>query len=134
MGTRDQRKTPAEGEAPGESQETACEAEEVIPRELIEWYCERSGDTGIGDPTVNWEWAYHEDHGFITYVLLGGKFWILNCCGDGAFWDSWAMEKAREEGCSVIAFLTKRNPWGFMRKYDYDLTGYLLTKEVATKH
>lgn len=104
-----------------------------LPQDWVRDYLERSGDTEIGDPTVPWEW-YQDPHGFITYYTLQGHFWILQAYGDGPYWDAWAINEARERGCSRVVFLTRRNPAAFARKFGYRCIGFLMEKAVETAH
>lgn len=91
-------------------------------------FMEKSGDDGIAPH----EHAESNEHGFMTYDLLrdDDAFLIVQCFGDGPYWDSRAVDLARELGLKRIRFATRRSPRSFERKFNYRVVGYILEKEV----
>lgn len=88
-------------------------------------YFNRSGDTELG---VGWK--EENEHGFCVWRVQEGMLILVNVYGDGTYWDAWATEKAKELELSKVFFATKRNPQGFVRKYGYEVVGYILERKV----
>lgn len=63
-----------------------------------------------------WTVHYEEDKGFLAWKKYGEALIMGDCCGDFAWIHDYCMEKARENGCRVLATFTKRNPRAFIRK------------------
>ena len=88
-------------------------------------YFDRSGDTALGVG-----WMEENEHGFCVYRSDGENLILVNVYGDGKYWDNWATEKAKELELDYVFFATKRNPKGFVRKYGYEVEGYILRRKV----
>lgn len=88
-------------------------------------YYNRSGDTELGVG-----WMEENEHGFCVWRREDNRLILVNTYGDGAYWDKWAEDKAREIECDTIYFTTKRSPKSFERKYGYEVTGYILERKV----
>lgn len=89
-------------------------------------YLERSGDTELGTG-----WIEENEHGFCVWRVQDNKLLLVNVYGNGKFWNKWADYKAKELGVESIVFATRRNPDGFVRKYKYDITGYILERKAS---
>lgn len=90
-------------------------------------YFNRSGDTELGTG-----WSEENEHGFCIWRKQGEDTLVLvNVYGDGAYWNGWADRKAEELQCDNILFVTKRNPAGFVRKYKFEVTGYVLERKPS---
>ena len=88
-------------------------------------YLNRSGDTELGVG-----WMEENEHGFCVHRREDDTLILVNVYGDGAYWDKWATETAKELELSTIRFETKRSPKAFERKYGYEVTGYILERKV----
>ena len=88
-------------------------------------YLKRSGDEELG-----LGWVEENEHGFCIWRVEDGMLLLVNVYGDGKYWNEWADKKAEHLGVQVIAFGTKRNPQGFVRKYGYDIKGYILERKA----
>lgn len=89
-------------------------------------YLDRSGDTELmsGNAEV------HKEHGFCIWQLHEGNVHLIQVYGNGAYWNTWAENKAKELGVNKIVFATKRNPEGFCRKYKYKVIGHILERSL----
>lgn len=97
----------------------------MISQADIEDYLNKSGDEYLsGDHVIE------NEHGFLTYSVTPDCLFIINCYGDGEYWDKVANDLAKEAGKDVVRFGTRRNPKTFERKYGYKTVGYILEKEV----
>lgn len=95
----------------------------------IEYYHDKSGDLFAVDLDSPMEFS--EEHGFCQYNVVD-EYLVLSCvCGDGKYWDAWAINKARELGLQKILFMTYRNPAAWERKHGYKVCGYVMSKEVV---
>jgi len=88
-------------------------------------YYNRSGDTELGVG-----WMEENEHGFCVWRVQEGQLILVNVYGDGTFWNTWATDKAKELELDSILFATKRNPKAFVRKFKYEVTGYILERKV----
>lgn len=88
-------------------------------------YFNRSGDTELG---VGWK--EENEHGFCVWRCQDKQLILVNVYGDGRYWDDWATEKAKELEMEEVFFATQRNPEGFVRKYNYEVCGYILKRKV----
>lgn len=88
-------------------------------------YYNRSGDTELGVG-----WMIENEHGFCVWRADEESIILVNVYGDGTYWDNWATEKAKELEKSKVFFATKRNPKAFVRKFGYEVTGYILERTV----
>lgn len=88
-------------------------------------YYNRSGDTELGVG-----WMEENEHGFCVWRATEDSVVLVNVYGDGSYWDSWATEKAKELEKDKVLFATKRSPKAFVRKYGYEVTGYILERKV----
>jgi hypothetical protein len=92
----------------------------------IEQYLKKSGDTAISTDNL-----IKNAKGFMSWRVTKPETLVLiNVYGDGKYWDSVAVELAKQLNLSKIVFGTKRNPKAFERKYGYSHVGYILEKEV----
>lgn len=89
-------------------------------------YFNRSGDTELGVG-----WYVENEHGFCVWRRQDEKLILVNVYGDGKYWDNWADEMAKELGLETVFFATQRNPAGFVRKYNYEVTGYILERKAS---
>lgn len=93
-----------------------------VPAEWVSDYLKRSGaDFILLENLICCE------HGFASYLVLEHEIRIVDCYGDGRFWDQFFVELACRLGKSRITFWTKRNPRAFERKF-----GYKLVKQSAS--
>ena len=94
----------------------------------LETFLLKSGDDEICEA----EYAESDEHGFMTYNLLPdlGLMVIVQCYGDGVYWNDRATEIAQSHGFKSIKFATKRSPKGFERKFGYRVVGVILEREV----
>lgn len=88
-------------------------------------YFNRSGNTELG-----LGWMEENEHGFCVWRVHDDKLILVSVYGDGKYWDTWATDKAKELEVDTITFNTKRSPKGFVRKYGYEITGYILERKV----
>lgn len=103
---------------------------------LYKWlklYQAKTGEYPNGWPGS--EFVFDEERGFCVFIQDGDVLVIGEVCGDGRFWFSYLIDKARELGCNKLRFWTKRNPAAFARKFGFVLTGfsdghYIMEKEV----
>lgn len=89
-------------------------------------YLLRSGDDSIEPDNY-----IENEHGFASYQIEGQQFTIIQCYGDGLWWDAEFMRLAKLNGCKTILFATKRTPQTFTRKFGYKTMATVMTKEVA---
>lgn len=89
-------------------------------------YLDRSGDEQLGVG-----WMEENEHGFCVWRRQENKLILVNVYGDGTYWNGWADKKAEELGCTDIFFATKRNPAGFVRKFNYEVVGTLLERRAS---
>lgn len=100
-----------------------------IREEWIKKYLEKSGDDYVILDGVRV--VVDDRHGFCTYEVFPHEMvFVYNVYGDGRFWEKFLKEKARQAGCSVIRFATRRNPKAFIRRFNAKLVGYILEMEV----
>ena len=92
---------------------------------ILRDYFNRSGDTELG-----FGWSEENEHGFCVWRVQDDKLILVNVYGDGKYWDKWADDKAEAMELEDILFATKRNPAGFVRKYGYEVTGYILERKA----
>ena len=94
--------------------------------EKLQDYFNRSGDSELSDGIF----IDGGDNGFCIYRVTDKKLILINVYGNGKFWNKWAEDKARELNLKTILFATKRNPKGFHRKYNYNIVGYILERDL----
>lgn len=99
-------------------------------KEWIAWYEKRVGEPFRLDPGECIVWD--EKHGFMTFgeskyvnTLNVGKV-----CGDGKYWFAMANDAAKALGFTRMMTFTKRNPKALAKKYNTEIFGYYLVKEV----
>lgn len=84
-----------------------------------------------GDATISTDNLIKNAKGFMSWRVTKPETLVLiNVYGDGKYWDSVAVELAKQLNLNKIVFGTKRNPKAFERKYGYSHVGYILEKEV----
>jgi len=66
----------------------------------------------------------------MSYAVDGNRLVIIQCYGDGKYWDNMATELAIKNKVDKIMFITKRNPQAFERKYGYKVIGYAMERGV----
>ena len=88
-------------------------------------YLRRSGDEHIEADNY-----IANEHGFASYEIDGEQFTIIQCYGNGSWWQNEFMRLARLHNCKTILFATKRNPKTFERKFGYESVATIMTKEV----
>ena len=91
----------------------------------IEDYLKRSGDKELLEGELE-----ENEHGFCIWQVNNDKLVLIQVYGNGIYWDNWASEKAREMNLKEIFFATRRNPQGFVRKYGYEVIGYILKRNI----
>ena|SRR3990170_1330601 len=91
----------------------------------VEKYLKKSGDERIYTDNL-----IENENGFASYRIVRDKLIILNCYGNGKYWDERFMEIAQKNNCKAIKFGTRRNCKAFIRKFGYTLKGYILEKGV----
>ena len=89
-------------------------------------YMRRSGDDSIEPDNY-----IENENGFASYTIDGEQFTIVQCYGDGKYWDSEFMRLAKLNGCKQILFATKRNPKTFARRHGYKTLATIMIKEVS---
>jgi len=94
--------------------------------EWVKDYLARSGDDEIATDCN----LVENENGFIVWNRYKDQFVIINCYGNGRYWDEWSNNKAKEIGCTTVFASTKRNPAPYLRKYGGKLVGYLMEREV----
>lgn len=94
-------------------------------RDSVQKYFEKSGDTEIAHGRIT---TRGDD--FCIWNETPDSIVLIQVYGDGALWDAWAIDMAKKLGKKKITFATQRNPKGFVRKFGYEVTGYILEKEV----
>lgn len=70
------------------------------------------------------------ENGFITYRIIKDKVVVINCYGNGKYWQEFIENLARKHNISKIIITTKRNYKPFIKKYGGKLVGYILEKEI----
>jgi len=94
--------------------------------EDIQKYFNKSGDNEILTDNL-----IENEHGFMSWTINDeGDFLILQVYGNGSYWDEVSQVLAEAMEAKKIIFATKRNYKGFVRKFGYKLTGYILEKDV----
>ncbi len=93
--------------------------------EIMSRYFKKSGDDNIA--LTNF---VENDYGFASYSINSDALIILNCFGDGKYWDHFFTSLAKERNCKKIRFATRRNYKAFERAFGYKQIGYVLEKEV----
>jgi hypothetical protein len=88
-------------------------------------YLKRSGDKEL--PSGNIE---ENENGFCVWREYENNLVLVAVYGNGEYWNQWADLKAEELKKENIFFATKRNPKGFVRKYGYQITGYILERSA----
>lgn len=91
----------------------------------LERYLEKSGDTYIIPENL-----IENDHGFMSWKVDGNSLVLFNVYGDGKYWDAFSLELAKRLGLKTIRIGTLRNPKVFEKKYNYNIIGHILEKEV----
>lgn len=92
----------------------------------LEAYCLKAKDTGIVESNL-----IENEHGFMTWAKQGDTFVALNVYGNGDYWNNYMNQLAKDLGLSKIMVTTKRSPKAFVRKYNFNLSGYILEKGVV---
>lgn len=89
-------------------------------------YLKRSGDDDLSNdgPMIR------NEHGFMIWSVNGTEFHILQCYGDGKYWDDISTNMARTMGLKKVVFTTRRNPETYKRRFGFRLHGYIMSKEV----
>jgi hypothetical protein len=89
-------------------------------------YLARSGDDSLSQdgPIIQ------NEHGFMVWRVTATEFIIVQCYGDGDYWNSMATQMAQTMGLHRIVFTTKRNPKTYTRRFGYTVQGYILVKEI----
>ena len=88
-------------------------------------YLRRSGDEHIEADNY-----IENEHGFASYQIDGEEFTIVQCYGDGKWWQGEFMRLAKLNKCKIILFATRRNPKTFERKFGYEVVATVMTKKV----
>ena len=93
----------------------------------LERYFKKSGDTTIQPDNL-----IVTDDGFATWTIDQEDNTLvgLNVYGNGKYWEEFGNELAKKLGCKKIRVATKRSPKAFVKKYGFELVGYILEKEV----
>jgi len=97
----------------------------VISKEDIKKYLKKSGDQFIYEDNI-----IVNEHGFLSWKIAEEKLVLLNVYGNGKYWDTFSIELAKKLGLKSILTATRRSPKAFTRKFGYNITGYILEKEV----
>ena len=84
-----------------------------------------------GDDSIEPENYTENEHGFGSYTIAGNELTIVQCYGDGAWWDAEFTRLAKANNCTHIVFATQRNPKTFARKFGYKTMATVMTKEVT---
>jgi len=84
-----------------------------------------------GDDTIEPDNYIENEHGFASYQIDGQQFTIIQCYGDGLWWDAEFNRLAKANNCTHILFATQRNPKTFARKFGYKTMATVMTKEVT---
>ena len=92
---------------------------------IIEDYLERSGDKELSEGTLE-----ENEHGFCIWRIENNELVLVHVYGDGIYWNNWATEKAKEMNIENIFCATRRNPEGFVRKFGFEVVGYVLRRSV----
>ena len=83
-----------------------------------------------GDDDIELENYIENEHGFASYQIDGDQFTIVQCYGNGVWWQDEFMRLAKLNRCKTILFVTKRNAKAFERKFAYDSIATVMTKKV----
>ncbi len=94
----------------------------------INLYNRKSND--LYDDREGYVTIVDKEKGFCQIKDDGQTLFVLRVCGDGLFWDTFIYDEALRRGCHRIRFGTQRDPKAFVRKFGYDVIGYILEKEV----
>ena len=97
----------------------------MIPQNWLKDYYERADEENHSTEnlTVN-------EYGFCSWIIQEDAVLIIDCYGDGKYWQSKMEEIARENGLTKTRAATKRNPMPYERKYGYKVIGFLMEKEL----
>ena len=96
-----------------------------MTKEDLEKYLSKSGDDKIYTDNL-----IENQHGFMSWKVHGTDLVLLNVYGDGKYWDVFSIELAKKLGLKKILIATKRSPRAYTKKFGYQVTGYLMEKEV----
>jgi len=85
--------------------------------EWLQWYQEHGGGEDLQlapDEIIN----FHEEHGFVTYLIYDDVLEIHHMAGDGKYWFKFLKNTVmRIYGLKKIRAFTRRNPRAWIRKY-----------------
>tara|TARA_R110001606_G_scaffold54406_2_gene133660 strand:- start:669 stop:965 length:297 start_codon:yes stop_codon:yes gene_type:complete len=94
--------------------------------EDVQKYLKKSGDDKVITENLT-----ENEHGFMSWTIYEeDTFLVYNVYGDGKYWDSYMNQLAKKLGLKRILISTKRSPRAYMKKYNFNLTGYILEKGV----
>ena len=88
-------------------------------------YLRRSGDGHIEANNY-----IENEHGFASYEIDGEQFTIVQCYGDGVWWQDEFVLLAKLNNCKTRLFATRRNPKAFERRFGYEAIATVMTKKV----
>jgi len=88
-------------------------------------YMHRSGDRYIDKRNY-----VENDHGFASWELRDDCMLVIQVYGDGAYWDKFFRNVAKENGLSCYMFYTRRNSKAFERRYNARTVQTLMAVEI----
>lgn len=74
-------------------------------------------------------WATNE-HGFITWQIVGGELWVRHCSCDAKYWLPIIVSFANGIGAKRILTTTRRNPKAMMKVLGCEYLGEKLGRHV----
>lgn len=90
----------------------------------IDLYNKKSGEQFCLLPNATM-WADHK-HGFVTWEMINGIFWIRHCSCDAKYWKPIILSFCRGIGISHIYTLTRRNPQAMAKAIGCNDTGEII--------
>ncbi|MBT7079882.1 MAG: hypothetical protein HN929_00150 [Chloroflexi bacterium] len=98
-----------------------------IPTDQLKDYLKRSGTEDFNGFSGELEIA---EHGFCNYRIGDDYIVVYHMYGNGSHWDDFLTNLAVRNNKSRILLTTKRNPATIMRKFDFEIQGYIMQKEI----
>jgi len=96
-----------------------------MTNEDLEKYLNKSKDEYIYQDNL-----IENSHGFMSWTVKDNRLVLLNVYGDGKYWDEFSIELAKKLNLKKILIATWRSPRAYKKKYGYEVTGFIMEKEV----
>ena len=97
--------------------------------EWLDWYEQHGGSRDLQQREDEIT-LFHQEHGFISFLICDDIFELHHAVGDGKYWQSVIKKIMKLENLKTLRAFTKRNPKAWMRKYGGHIRGYYMECDI----